>query len=77
MSGFRLTMRRLWKALVGYELGSMESWSELKRFFECEPELPGRCLRDHYVAALNGPLEDRPRMPLRRHGPPGWAGRLP
>ena len=40
------------------------------------PELARHHLGNHDIAALDRPLEDHPRMPLRCHGPPGGAGRL-
>src|SRR4029079_12280685 len=46
---------------------------QLQCLSEGESELAGRRLSDHYVAALDRPLEDHPRVALCRHCPPGWG----
>jgi hypothetical protein len=45
----------------------------LERLFEAKADLTRSRLRDHDVAALDRPLEDRPRMPLRCQRPSRWG----
>jgi hypothetical protein len=37
------------------------------------PEFTSSRLSDDQIAALDGPAEDRSRMPLRGHVPPAWG----